>query len=126
MENLTLLLLKETFGICSFPKDVHIPDWAFLGGFFSITRTADELSIVCPEKNIPEETQSEKNWRAFKIDGVLDFSLVGILAQISQVLANAGISIFAISTYNTDYILLKNEKLEEAIDVLRNSYKVLA
>ena len=89
-------------------------------------KTEDELSVVLPTKNVPSITvQREDDWRGFKIEGVLDFSLVGILAKIVSLLAAATISIFAISTYNTDYILVKRHDFDAAADILKqNGYQV--
>lgn len=94
--------------------------------FFS--KTAEELSLVCPETDLPAAVlQCERGWRALKICDVLDFALVGILAKISSLLANAGISIFAVSTYNTDYILIKESHLQKAAAALRtNGYQITA
>ncbi len=88
------------------------------GEFFSATRTSDELSIVCCEKNIPEDIKCEKNWRILKIEGPLDFSLIGILASISSILAERKISIFAVSTYDTDYILIRDSDVNDAVEAL--------
>lgn len=87
-----------------------------------IGQTDDELSITAPIENVPTDAlQVDSDWRAFKIEGVLDFSLVGILAKLASLLAQAKISIFAISTYNTDYILVKAASLQTAIDVLQTA-----
>ncbi|MBR3124587.1 MAG: ACT domain-containing protein [Mogibacterium sp.] len=84
--------------------------------------TDEELSLVCPTKMVPDNTtERDDGWRAFRIVGVLDFSLVGILAGISEILAENKIGLFAVSTYNTDYILTKAENYERALDVLRNA-----
>ncbi|MGX6971227.1 ACT domain-containing protein [Vagococcus bubulae] len=90
-------------------------------------KTEDELSVVLPTERIPSNFISrEDNWNGFKIEGVLDFSLIGILAKISSLLADANISIFAISTYNTDYILVKTNQFDEAIKILENNNYQLA
>lgn len=115
---LTMKLLEESFAVCKLETGEAIPSWAGSGSFFSITRTAEELSVVCPQKNVPAGVKCEPGWRILKIEGPLDFSLIGILSSISSVLAGSGISIFAISTYDTDYILVKDEKISEAMDVL--------
>ncbi len=91
------------------------------GLFFSITRTADEVSIVCPEKDAPEGARVESGWRVMKVEGPLGFSLVGILASISAPLADAGVSIFAVSTFDTDYVLVKEASLEEAVSALEGA-----
>ncbi|WP_077622774.1 ACT domain-containing protein [Sediminibacillus massiliensis] len=90
--------------------------------FLSITYTDEEISIICPEKNIPLDlsAQVEKGWSAFKVAGELDFSLTGILVSLAAPLAEASISIFALSTYNTDYLLVKTDNLERAIHILRS------
>lgn len=124
-KQLTIKVFEETLGVCRLEKSAQVPDWAE-GNFLTITRTPDELSIVCCQKNIPENVKCERDWRYFKIDEVLDFSLVGILASLSGTLACQGISIFAISTYDTDYILVKEEELDRAIQVLKSEgYRVL-
>jgi uncharacterized protein len=123
---LTMKLLGGQYGVCRLDKNALLPEWANSSDFFSITRTMDELSIVCPQDNIPGEVKCEKDWRILKIEGPLDFSLVGILAQISTLLAKAGVSIFAVSTYDTDYILVKNKDIVKAIQVLGDGrYEVI-
>lgn len=118
MENkLKLEIQKGRYGVCRLPKEAPIPQWA-QGVLTSVTRTADELSIVCSTEKIPQEIQCEKGWKVVKVLGPLDFSLVGILASLTATLANAGISIFVISTFDTDYLLVKNENIETAIKVL--------
>lgn len=87
--------------------------------FFFVGRTDEEISLVCETSQTPAATtEREDGWRGFVICGVLDFSLIGILAKVSVVLANAGIGIFAVSTYNTDYILVKAENFEKAASAL--------
>jgi hypothetical protein len=115
---LTMKLLKAKYGVCRLNKTESIPDWAKNSEFFSITKTEDELSIVCLEENIPSAVKCEKNWRTLKIEGPLDFSLIGILSSISAILAQKGISIFAISTFDTDYILVKDKDIDNAVNSL--------
>lgn len=123
---LTMKLIKETFGVCRFENNDTIPTWAFEGEFFSITKTDDELSVVCGEKYIPMDVKCERDWRALKVLGPLDFSLVGILSKISTVLANESVSIFAISTYDTDYILVKSKDIEKAVSSLeKENYEIV-
>ncbi len=123
---LTMKLLKERYGVCRLAKTELIPEWAQNSDFFSITRTSDELSIVCSQDDIPNDINCEKDWRILKIEGPLDFSLIGILASISTILAQKGISIFAISTYDTDYILVKNNDIDNAISALiKERYDVI-
>ena len=89
--------------------------------WYSITKTDDELSIVCEEKYVPVDVIKETDWKCFKIEGPLDFALIGILSKLSTILADNGISIFAISTYDTDYILVKSDKLEKSIKVFESN-----
>ena len=125
-EKLTLKLLKEKYGVARLNKESEIPTWAFKGEFYSIIKTEDELSIVSLEENIPLDIICENDWRILKIEGPLDFSLVGILSKISSLMAENSISIFAISTYDTDYILIKENNIEKAINVLeKDIYKVI-
>ncbi|MGY0372375.1 ACT domain-containing protein [Clostridium sp. JNZ J1-5] len=117
---LTMRLLKEKYGVCRLDKTDLIPEWTKDSDFFSITKTSDELSIVCFQDSIPNDVKCERDWRILKIEGPLDFSLIGILASISAILAQKGISIFAISTYDTDYILVKDKDINNAIEALVN------
>lgn len=119
LENkLIMRLLKGNFAVCRLDNTETIPSWSKNGEFFSITKTSEELSIVCAEENIPNDIKCEKHWRVIKIEGPLDFSLIGILASISTTLAQKGISIFAISTYDTDYILVKSKDIDNTISAL--------
>lgn len=95
--------------------------------FFFLARTDREISLVCRKEDVPEKTlEREDGWRGFRIRGVLDFSLIGILARISSLLAEAGISIFALSTYQTDYILVREGDFERALDLLSSQgYTIL-
>lgn len=121
---LTLECLKERFTVCKLPDlsgaDLN-REFTFLG------RTDGELSLVCPENTVPENAAvREDGWRGFRVRGSLDFSLVGILARISAVLAQAGVSIFALSTFDTDYVLVKEESFQKALAALAaEGYEIL-
>jgi hypothetical protein len=115
---LTLSALPDVFAICRLDRDTQISDWMNLGDFVSITRTADELSIVCPQIHVPEDVNCDKGWRRLKVEGPLNLSLTGVLASLAAPLAQAGIAVFAISTYDTDYLLVRDETLEHAAQVL--------
>ncbi len=98
-----------------------IPSWALNANIFSIMRTDEELSIVCPSNSLPDNDyfkNIEPDWQCIKIEGVLDFGLTGILASLANPLAENKISIFALSTFNTDYILVKSNSLEKAKIIL--------
>jgi hypothetical protein len=119
--SITLDLLPGTFAVARFTADAPVPGWADRGTFVSITRTPDELSIVCEEAAVPDDVIAQRGFRCLKVHGPLDFGLTGILASIAVPLAQAGISIFAISTYDTDYILLPAGELEAAIKILSHA-----
>ena len=121
---LKLSVLDGEYAVHRFAPESDIP--ALTGNFISITRTEGELSIVC-DADIPLNSEiSETGWGRIKVLGPLDFGLTGILAGIASVLAEAEISIFAISTYDTDYILVKKEKLAAAVEVLSQAGYVFA
>ena len=116
--NLTLSLLSDTFAICRLEPDADIPSWALAGDFYSITRTVEELSLVCLQEVVPEGTRAEKGYRCLKVGGPLDFSLTGIMSSLTIPLAQAGISVLAISTFDTDYLLVKEAQVDRAVQKL--------
>lgn len=126
MEKLTLFLLPYRLGICRLESGSSIPDWLQRNGsIFSITGTEDETSLVCREVLIPADCTAEKGFRALKVKGPLAFGLTGILSSLLNPLADDGISIFAISTYDTDYILIKEEVLNQSITALKDVATVI-
>jgi hypothetical protein len=118
MPNLTLSLLAGSFAIHRFPADAPILQEIPNIPFYSATLTRDELSVVAPETVTLQSGSSEGGWACLKVNGPLEFSQVGILAGLSAALASAKVSIFVISTFDTDYILVKAEKLQRAITAL--------
>ena len=113
----------DRLAVCRFASDARIPAWALEGGFFCVVRTRDELSIVCSEDvctadRMPDGAPTERGWLAMKLEGPFPFSMTGVLASFLQPLAEAQISIFAISTFATDYVLIKRENLEQAVAAL--------
>ena len=125
-EQLTLRLLEDRFAICKTDNNLPIPIW-ILGSrdFYSITRTEEEMSIIVKESSAPQDVEKEVGWRAFKIEGILDFSQTGILSSLSGLLAAEGLPVFVVSTYNTDYLFIKEKDLEKARKVLSTSYNIL-
>jgi hypothetical protein len=113
-----LTLLNEIFNIHRLAPNAEVPVAALESPFFAITRTDEELSLVLPEKIEFESKKSETGWVCFKVEGPLEFGLVGLLAGISSALAQAGTSIFALSTFDTDYVLVKREQVQVARDAL--------
>ncbi len=119
-----LEIIDKEFVVCKLQniESINLNDeYLFIG------KTNEEISLVCEESSLPSDyIEKEQGWQAFKIKGTLDFSLVGILARISTLLAENNISIFAISTYNTDYILIKKESFRHAITIMENNnYKII-
>ncbi|MDP7591880.1 MAG: ACT domain-containing protein [Litorilituus sp.] len=123
---LTLKLINECFAIHSLPVNSDIPAQVFNAPIYFIAKTFDETSIVLPQHIYLNSDEVEPDWQALEVVGPLDFSLTGILSSISTVLANEKISIFAMSTFDTDYILVKKATLQAAIAALRtNNYQVI-
>ena len=106
------------FSIHRFPPDAALPAAVLASPLFSITRTDEELSIVCAEEISLDSPRCDSGWCGIKVVGPLDFGLTGILADLSGLLAQAGISLFALSTFDTDYILVKSDQLATAVDAL--------
>jgi hypothetical protein len=115
---LNLHLLEDRLAVCHLPPGDEVPPWATAGPLTSITRTVTELSVVCPESVVPDTTRAVTGWRVFQVEGVLDFALTGILASLAQPLAEAGVSLFALSTYDTDYVLVQEKDLDKAVKAL--------
>ncbi len=111
---MTLILMPGRMAICRLGPGEPIPGWAVQGDFFSVTRTRSETSIVCEAVAVPGGIEADRGWRAFEVAGPMDLATVGVLAKLSGGLARAGISLFAVSTFDTDYLLVKEENLGEA------------
>ena len=117
-----LTLLPGRLAICRLPADAPVPGWTpTAGSLLSITRTADELSVVCDEARVTVEVVAERGWRALRVTGPLDFALTGVLAALAAPLAAAGVSIFALSTYDTDYVLVREADVERAVAALAHA-----
>ena len=115
-----LTALPAPVAVCRLASDAAVPEW-IRGTFTSITRTNDELSIVCDDDAVPADVQAERGWRALKLEGPIPFGMTGVASALLAPLAAARISIFLISTYDTDYLLLKAETFERALGVLRGA-----
>jgi len=118
---LKLELLDDTFTIHRLNSSARIPDEVFGEVFFNIVKTKEELSIVCRNSLTLNSERSSRAWSCIKVSGPLELNTIGILAKLSKVLAEAHISIFAISTYDTDYILVKADKTTEAVSALKSA-----
>jgi hypothetical protein len=115
-----LHVLPQRLSVCRLHASERVPSWALElhEGFVSVTRTADELSVVCPEEAVPPDTQAEDGFRALQVPGPIPFAQTGVLASLAAPLAAAGVSIFAVSTYDTDYVLVREADLERALRAL--------
>jgi uncharacterized protein len=117
VKTLSLALLPDLLAVCRLDPSSPLPS-ATAGGFWSLTRTAGEISVVLPEDQVQPGWKVEAGWRAFQVAGPLDFSLTGILASLARPLAEAGIPVFVLSTFDTDYLLVKKARLEQAKQAL--------
>ncbi len=117
--NLNLDLLDGAYAVVRLDPDESVPAWARGGALWSITQTPEELSILCASERVPPGFRTEGPFRALKVRGPLDMALTGVLTSIADPLANASLSIFALSTFDTDYVLVRESALEAAIRTLR-------
>jgi uncharacterized protein len=115
---LNLKVIPGSFAVVQLPADAEVPSWAYGPGFFTVTRTDEELSVLCLADRVPEEQVGERGWACLQLVGPFEFSLTGILLSVLEPLAQAGVGIFAISTYNTDYVLVKHGQLATAVEAL--------
>jgi len=121
----TLRLRSDRLAICRMPADAPVPGWAMDRSFWSVTRTPEELSIVCPEADVPVDTSAERGWVALHVVGPLPLTMTGVLASLAGPLADAAISIFAISTFDTDILLVREADLGRAQEVLAQAGHVI-
>ncbi len=114
----TLVPLEGWYAVCRLAADAAVPD-GIAGPFVAVTRTRDELSLVCRQEAVPEGVRCERGWRCLRVAGTLDFALVGVLASLVGPLAEAGVPVFVVSTFDTDYVMVKEASFEAAIGTLR-------
>lgn len=119
MTGLELHLLAGSYAVSRLSPHESLPDWA-RGELLALVRTPDELSIVSAADSVPESVRSEPDWRVLRVAGPLDFSLIGILAGLTGALARAGVAVFALSTFDTDYLLVREHDLERALRALES------
>ncbi|MFL5495739.1 MAG: ACT domain-containing protein [Gemmatimonadales bacterium] len=118
----SLEVLTDTLAVCRLPADASVPLWATgPSRFLTLSRTSEELSITAVQASVPPELRCERDYRALRVKGPLPLNLIGVLADIANPLAAAGLSIFAISTYDTDYVLVKARDLEPAVVALEGA-----
>ncbi len=110
--------LDELYAIVRLEPDAELPDWVQSGHFWSVTRSESELSVVCREEDVPTDASAERGWCALELAGPLDFSLTGVVAALVTPLAEAAVPIFVISTFETDYLFVRERDLERSVDAL--------
>jgi hypothetical protein len=115
---LRLRRIPEKFAICKLLPGDSIPPWAISGQIWSVTRTPTELSVVCRQSDLPQGFEAERDWRALQVIGPLPFEMVGVLSSLAVPLADAGVSIFTITTFETDLILVRERSFEAACQTL--------
>jgi hypothetical protein len=118
---LTLLGVGGRFAVCKLPPDSAVPAWGMAGDVFSVTRTVEELSVVCRQEMVPSGTQAEIGWRCQRVAGAMPFTLVGVLASLTGPVAAAGVGIFVVSTFDTDYLFVKEAEFQAAVAALRGA-----
>jgi len=114
-------LTRSNYGIVRLAPEAAVPEWALQGEFTSVTRTREELSIVCPIENLPREVNSPHRWICLKLDGPFPFSQTGVLLSFIEPLSKNGIPIFAVSTFDTDYVFIQEEWSGAGLDFLRRA-----
>ena len=113
-----LVVLAGRYAICRLDAGTPIPEWIWQGEFVSVTRTPDELSVVCPESVVPGSVRADRDWRAFRVVGTQDLDLVGVLASLARPIAQADVSLFALATFDTDYLLIRAADMRRAVEAL--------
>jgi hypothetical protein len=118
---LNLVPVAGTYAVCRLDAGAPVPTWAVGGRFTSVTRTADEVSVVCEQAAVPTGVRCERGWRCLRVAGTLDFSMTGVLASLAGPPAAAGVAVFVISTFDTDYLFLKEQDYARGVEVLRQA-----
>jgi uncharacterized protein len=118
LTDLPLVILPDRLAVCRLSADAPHPDWARSGDLLALVQTSDELSIVCTERYVPPDVRAERGWRALQVQGPLEFAMVGVLASIVVPLARTGVSVFVLSTFDTDFVLVKEDALDRAVSAL--------
>lgn len=121
IQRLNFRRLPGAYAVVRLDSHATVPDWALRGEFNSVTRTTEELSIVCPTENLPSHIESSIRWICLKLEGPFPFSQTGVLLSFIQPLSSNGIPIFAISTYDTDYVLIQEEFAQAAVELLQKA-----
>ncbi len=122
---MTIRILPIEVAICRLDPGAEVPAWSLRSRFAAVTRTARELSVVCECGLVPRDVRSERCWAVLELQGPIPFEETGVLSSVLEPLARAGVSILAVSTYDTDYVLVKTERLEEAVRALAPAFDLV-
>jgi uncharacterized protein len=122
----TLELLAGSYAVCRLDPGEPLPAWTAGGPFVSVTRTEAELSVVCPQEAVPTGVRAEPGWRCLRVQGPLGFGMTGVVASLAGPLASSGVSIFVVSTYDTDYLMVQERDLGRALDALTRAGHTVA
>lgn len=123
--SLTLYVGAGEYAIARLAPDAPVPSWAYAAGFCSVTRTANELSVLCPSEQVPLDTVHERGWALLQLEGPMAFTLTGVLASVLAPLAAAGVSILAMATFETDYVFVRHAQLSVAVEALEGAGHVV-
>ena len=115
------VLLDGLYAVARLDAGADVPAWAHRGTFTTITRTPHELSVVCDEGGVPDDVPAERGWRCLGIEGPIPFETTGVAARFTRALAARRISVFVVSTFDTDYVLVKASKVDDAVEALRDA-----
>lgn len=113
-----LELFPDKLAICRSDQNAALPDIGQISGYYALIQTPNETTLICPEKSAPEFLLKDSGWRALEVQGPLEFNMIGVLSELAGCLARASVSIFVISTYDTDTILVKDQMLANAVQAL--------
>ena len=124
--SLALHLVKSTLAVARLPANAGLPWWAAASGFLSVTRTPDETSVVCDAERVPDGVRAERGLRALRVAGTIPFETTGVLVSLATPLAGAGVPIFVVSTFDTDYLLVPEAMTASAISALQKAGHTVA
>jgi len=116
-----LYVLDDLYAVVRLEPDALLPGWARSGPFWSVTRSESELSVVCRQDDVPADASAERGWCAFEVAGPLDFSLTGVLSSLVGPLADEGVPLFVVSTFETDYLLVREHDLHRSVETLTSA-----
>lgn len=116
---LTFIVHRGPYAVCQLSADGPAPDWAMRGAFWSVSKTPAEISVLCEEQCVPDSVRAQQGWACIQLAGKFPFEMTGVLAAVVDPLARAGVPVFAMSTYDTDWVLVPGEKLEGAVRALK-------